>query len=295
MLTTRACRREGPLSRGRHRRGSHRTRSTRCPRFPRPWAKLLHPGEVTDDESPANVEFTIFTGQELLRDQYRMLHGRMTDVVGFELPITDEAIEELLEAAGSDYTPGRELPATSVPGAIHAAVVESLPEDAESRYFEADSGRGASGYAVALELAGYVADVGGAGTALWVSALGVRRLYERLRMVMDQRPLVSMGTAVYLAAADLSERIGTSDFDLHGSGDARTGSPDASYAGDDHFFVIFRRDRVLYSYLVDARGRVHLLDVTNLTHNPSVAGLTSMRRSPSTTNAMRHSREPCCR
>jgi hypothetical protein len=35
------------------------------------------------------------------------------------------------------------------------------------------------------------------------------------------------------------------------------GSPDASYAGDDHFFVIFERQRALYSYLVDARGRVH--------------------------------------
>ncbi len=62
---------------------------------------------------------------------------------------------------------------------------------------------------------------------------------------------------MFLAAADLSERLGTAEFSLHGRGDARTGSPDASYSGDDYFFVIFERQRVLYSYLVDARGRVH--------------------------------------
>lgn len=212
---------------------------------------------ATDGESATNSEFTIFTGQELLQDQYRKLHGRMTDLVGFELPITDEAIEQLLEAEGDDYVPGRELPATSVSDTLHATVVDALPDDVEARYFEADSGRGASGYAVALELTGYVADVGGAGTILWASALGVRRLYKRLSEALGRRPLISVGTAVYLAAADLSERIGTSDFDLHGRGDARSGSPDASYAGDDHFFVIFERDRVLYSYLIDARGRVH--------------------------------------
>jgi hypothetical protein len=102
-----------------------------------------------------------------------------------------------------------------------------------------------------------VADVFGAGTAAWLSAQGVRRLYQRLAKAMGRRPLISLGTAVFLAAADLSERLGTSEFSLHGRGDARTGSPDASYSGDDHFFVIFERRRILFSYLVDARGRVH--------------------------------------
>ena len=183
----------------------------------------------------------------------------MTDAVGFELPITHEAVGVLLAAEGLEFDSDQQLSSDSVPSEIHEAVVECLPDGANSRYFQADSGRGASGYAVALELAGYIADVGGAGTALWASAVGVRRLYDRLRQAMGRRPLVSMGTAVYLAAADLSERIGTSAFHLHGRGDARSGSPDASYSGDDHFYIIFERDRVLYSYLVDARGRVHFL------------------------------------
>lgn len=212
---------------------------------------------MSDDACANNAEFTIFTGPELLRNEYQRLHGRMTDVVGFELPVTDEAIDKYLEVDAASVRDSQELPVDSVPDAVHAAVLESMPEDSEFRYFAADSGRGASGYAVALELVGYIADVGGASTMLWASALGVRRLYERLRVAMNRRPLISMGTAVFLAAADLSERMGSNDFYLHGSGDARSDSPDASYTGDDHFFVVFERHRILYTYVVDARGRVH--------------------------------------
>lgn len=212
---------------------------------------------MSHHEDQGNDDFTIFTAPARLQDHYRRTHGRLTDAVGFELPITFAAIEDLLAAEGVDYNPQQELDANSVSPEIHAAVVESLPQGAQAHYFQADAGRGASGYAVALELAGYIADVGGAGTTLWLSAKAVARLYNRLRQAMGRRPLVSMGTAVYLAAADLSERIGTSDFELHGRGDTRSALYDASYTGDDHFYVLFERDRVLYSYIIDARGRVH--------------------------------------
>ena len=218
---------------------------------------VVHPVDMMEPEAGDAPTHTIFTMPEMLRDEYRRLHGRMTDVVAFELPITDRAIDELLEAEDGTYEIGREMPDWSVPEDLHAAVLEALPDGAEPRYYDADSGRGASGYAIALELVGYVADVGGATTAAWLAAKGVQRLYERIRKQMGQRPLISLGTAVYLAAADLSERLGTDDFELYGRGDARSDVPDASYSGDDHFFVFFAKERTLHSYLIDARGRVH--------------------------------------
>lgn len=201
-------------------------------------------------------ELTIFTLPELLQNEYRKYHGRMTDVVAFELPITVEGVD-FLEADESACNAGRELPLSAVSEDLRAVVMNALPEEAHARFYDADSGRGASGYAVALEVAGYVADVFGAGTATWLGAQGVRRLYERIAGRLGRRPLISLGTAVFLAAADLSEKVGAVDFRLHGRGDARTGAPDASFSGEDHFFVIFERDRTLHSYLVDARGRVH--------------------------------------
>jgi hypothetical protein len=210
-----------------------------------------------DGDGTTEPEFTIFTMPDLLRQKYRELHGRMTDVVAFELPITDRAIEELLEAEGAGYQLGQEMPSYSVPAEVHAAVTEAAPEGAGVRYYDADSGRGASGYAIALELTGYVANVGGAATAIWVTAKGVRRLYESLRRKLGHRPLISLGTAVYLAAADLSERIGTAEFALYGAGDARSQVLDAAYSGSDLFYIFFEKDRTLHSYIVDARGRVH--------------------------------------
>ncbi len=178
---------------------------------------------VTDDPI-ADADLTIFQSPEMLQERYRRYHGRMTDVVAFELPITDRGIE-WIESLSPSREVGIELPANSVPEDVRAAVLDALPPDADAKYYEADSGRGASGWAVALEVAGYVADVFGAGTAAWLSAQGVRRLHQRLTRRLGRHPLISLGTAVFLAAADLSERLGTSEFSLHGRGDARTGSP----------------------------------------------------------------------
>jgi hypothetical protein len=175
---------------------------------------------VTDD-AIGDANLTIFRLPEMLQKKYRSYHGRMTDVVAFELPITDEGIE-LIESLSPDRKVGLELPASSVPGDVWAAVLDALPSDADARFYEADSGRGARGWAVALELAGYVADVFGAGTAAWLSAQGVRRLHQRLAKQMGRRPLISLGTAVFLAAADLSERLRTSEFNCM---DAATRGP----------------------------------------------------------------------
>jgi hypothetical protein len=60
-----------------------------------------HAVAVTD---PKAAELTIFTLPDLLQGEYRRFHGRMTDVVAFELPITDEGFE-FLESQGSAYQP----------------------------------------------------------------------------------------------------------------------------------------------------------------------------------------------
>jgi hypothetical protein len=87
-------------------------------------------------------KWTIFEGPERLQEEYRRLHGRMTDLVAFELPITEEAIGQLLESEG-EWEPGSELPASAVAPEVHAAVTELVPENSFC-YYDADSGRGAS-------------------------------------------------------------------------------------------------------------------------------------------------------
>jgi hypothetical protein len=210
-------------------------------------------------ETPGEPTWTIFEAPQRLRDEYRRLHGRMTDAIAFELPITNEAIDALLEAEGAEYEPGMQLPEWAVSPEVRRAVEECVP-DGGYGYYEADSGRGASGYAVALELMGYVADAGGVLALSAAAYKGTRHLYDRLRSTLGRRPLVSLGAALHLAAADLVDRLDPpQEFSVHGCGDARTPAPDASYSGDDHFFIVFSTDRGLHSYLVDAYGRVHYL------------------------------------
>ena len=64
---------------------------------------------------------------------------------------------------------------------------------------------------------------------------------------------------MHLAAADLAEKLGTDQSQLHGRGDARARSPGTSYSGDDQFWVIFECDLTLYVHIVDAYGRVTYL------------------------------------
>jgi hypothetical protein len=184
----------------------------------------------------------------------------MTEVVAFELPITDEGIR----AAEAD--PTEQSSPLSIT-AIEAGLAETInAELSEQGYalFSADSGRGASGYAVALEIIGVIADVGGA-TALAVSSIQLtRRLYEKLRNRIGRPPFVSLGTACFLAAAELSERLGHTDFRLHGAGDTRRRPSDSSYTGNDCFYVIFDHGDDLFFYAVDASGKVKYLGIAQM-------------------------------
>lgn len=210
-------------------------------------------GRMTDEDTGIFV----LDAPRKLREEYRRGHGRLTDLVAFELPMSSRGVDLQLEAEGEPYDPDATVLGESLEPELLAIVRAEVSADAAPRLVAADSGRGASGYAVALELQGYIADFGGTvafGVLAWQQ---VKRLYDRLTARMGRPPLVSLGAATYLAAADLAGRLGTPDFVLHGATDARSNPPDRSYTGDDNFVVIFERDRRLHTYLVDARGRAH--------------------------------------
>ena len=85
------------------------------------------------------------------------------------------------------------------------------------------------------------------------------------------RPLISIGTARLLAAADLASRISTDDFYILGSGDLASEPPDLSYTGADYFWVAFVSGEKIYVYSVDAYGRVTLFgELKN--HDPHEPG-----------------------
>src|SRR4051812_14168761 len=81
-----------------------------------------------------------------------------------------------------------------------------LPDGVRYEVHDADSGRGASGYALALEIVGLVADAGGAATVGVVAWRTFRRVYDAVRRRTGRRPVISLGAAQFLAAADLVDR-----------------------------------------------------------------------------------------
>jgi hypothetical protein len=190
-------------------------------------------------------------------------HGRMTTVVAFELPITETAIDQLLAAEARIGKDLDTLPITAIDSSL-AQTIDSELAGTKYTLYAADAGRGASGYVVALEIAGYIADIGGALATVTAGIHLTRRLYARLRERLGHPPLVSLGTACFLAAADLCERLSSTDFRLHGAGDTRGGSPDRSYSGNDCFYVIFDRGQDLCFYAVDAYGRVTFLGTAQM-------------------------------
>jgi hypothetical protein len=192
------------------------------------------------------------------------MHGRMTRRVAFELPITEAAIDFLLEHE-TGYTAPSELPRFAVDDQTLAAI-DSEVDPSEYVLMEGDVGRGASGYGVAFELIGRIADVGGVIAFGGAAIATVRRLHQKISERLGRPPLVSLGAACYLAAADFVDRFGTHDFELHGMGDTRLHPPDSAYTGNDCFFVIFQREHDLYFYAVDAYGKTTYLSTVEMPH-----------------------------
>lgn len=137
--------------------------------------------------------------------------------------------------------------------------VRKVASDVEVRGRPADVGRGASGYGAALELLLTIGGVGGGLTTLWQAGVITSAAYRAVRDRLGHRPNVSLGAATFLAAADLTDRLGHCNFTLLGSGDTNSTPPDSSFTGDDTFWVVFDRSPDLYVYILAANGRVHYL------------------------------------
>ena len=70
-------------------------------------------------------------------------------------------------------------------------------------------------------------------------------------------PLVSLGAAEHLAAADLIDREQTQAITLVGSGDVTSNSSDRAFTVADAFWVVLSEEgERLHHYQVDAYGRV---------------------------------------
>lgn len=120
-------------------------------------------------------------------------------------------------------------------------------------------GRGASGIGVAIQVLEQIGSVGGGAVLVVQTARAVRAAYRRLARRRGLRPLVSLGAAEHLAAADLADRLGHNEFVLMGSGDVNSVNYDRDFTGGDAFFVIIRADDRLHHFHVSAYGEVHYI------------------------------------
>ena len=98
-------------------------------------------------------------------------------------------------------------------------------------------GRGASGIGAAVEVAGAIADVGGAAAAAYGTIRLVKKAYHKIAGRTGHRPMISLGAAECLAMADLIDRAG-SVLGLVDSGDVCSHSSDRDFTGGDAFFVV---------------------------------------------------------
>jgi hypothetical protein len=121
----------------------------------------------------------------------------------------------------------------------------------------ASVGRGASAVGLAIQFGEALATLGGAAAAIKGTIMGVRAAYQRLSRRLGRLPLVSIGAAEHLAAADFIDRHNTASFTLVGSGDVMSSPPDRDFTGGDAFWIILAdADQRLHFYQVDAYGRV---------------------------------------
>ena len=107
--------------------------------------------------------------------------------------------------------------------------------------------------AVAVEVIEAVAAVGGAGAFAAQVARRVQRMYGKVAEAVGRKPLISRGTAEWLAIADLNDRQPRELCWRYASGDAGPASPGPGRRGD-MFFVVLSTRRELHHYVVSAYG-----------------------------------------
>lgn len=177
----------------------------------------------------------------------------MDDTISFEVPTTADAVDRYY---------ANPSPATAealVTPDLLEATKQAVGPQVEVRAVEANAGRGASAYAAAIQVVITIGAVYAGVTAPAQAAKLARAANRALRARLGYRPNVSLGAATFLAAADLADRLGHTDFQLLGCGDTNSTPPDPAFTGEDTFWVIFSYHPELYVYVVAANGRVHYM------------------------------------
>jgi len=185
------------------------------------------------------------------------IHGRMTELVGFMVPVNMDVLTPIMSGTESDRDSS--LPSNAVDSELLEVVADSLPDGAEFKIFQASVGRGASGYGAAIEIVKWFSAAGGIEAGLLTVAKTVQVIFNTLRERLKSPPVISLGAAKYLAAAELIDRLGDDNFYFHGAGDTYSGAPDRSYTGLDLFWVALRKGGRLYLYTVTAHGETTLV------------------------------------
>jgi hypothetical protein len=142
--------------------------------------------------------------------------------------------------------------------AVDALLVAAIEEaDLESIGRRADVGRGAGAIGIAIEFGEALATLGGAAAAIKGTVVGVRAAYRRLSQRLGRLPMVSLGAAEHLAAAEFIDRHEAGSFTLVGSGDIISKNHDRAFTGGDAFWIVFADEGgCLHHYQVDGYGRV---------------------------------------
>ena len=208
-----------------------------------------------------------FEARQEFREAMERSGGRLSPYVAFEITGSGMEFDRYFNyvESGGGTDDHEALKSFLAPG-----LLQEITEAAGTnnvRVVDADSGRGASGYAIAVELLEFMATVGGATAFLAGAARTVRHAYTVVKRRLGQAPVISVGAAAYLAAADLIDRIDDADFTLMNAGDVRDELVDFAYTGEDHFYVIFQRKREMFFYLVEPRGEVSF--VGSVTRGPT--------------------------
>lgn len=199
----------------------------------------------------------------------------MDDAISFAVPTT-------ADASHSYYAnPSPETAEALVAPDLLDAARQAAGDDVQVT--GASVGRGASAYGAAIQVLITIGALGGGVTTVAQAAKVARAVYRALRKRLGYRPNVSLGAAAFLAAADLADRLGRTDFTLLGCGDTNSKPPDQSFTGDDTFWIVFSEHPELHVYLVAANGRVHYMGVheiragmrSRLAHMPGPNGRTA--------------------
>ena len=159
-----------------------------------------------------------------------------------------EGTQKQLES-GMDIDPreGLDAATTEALGQIKSAVPHR-PE-----LLRASFGLDTSWLGVAIEVIEAIGAAGTGGAHASRVARRVKELYSKVTAALGRKPLISRGTAEWLAIADLADREPSSGCWRYASGDINRMSPSPA-AKQDMFFVVLSTRRELHHYHISVYG-----------------------------------------